>query len=75
MFARVGGLVLLVAIVAAGAGYLITAGAMPWPVPIAATAVVLTLAGLARSRRRRRPPRSTLLDDTEPAFVKPPGEA
>jgi hypothetical protein len=74
VFSRIGGLVLLVCIVAAGSGYLVAAGAMPWPVPVAAVAVALVIAGLARSRRRRPPLRSGLLDDTEPAFVKPPGE-
>lgn len=75
MFSRILGLVLLVCMLGAGGGYLVQAGAMPWPVPVVGVALALLVAGLALARRRRPAPgRSDLLDDTEPAFVKPPGE-
>ena len=75
MFSRSLGLVLLVCLLGAGSGYLVTAGAMPWPVPVLLVALTLLLAGVTLARRRRRTARSALLEDTEPAFVKPPAES
>lgn len=59
-------------IVAAGGGYLVSAGAMPWPVPLVGAVLAIVVAGVALSRRRRAPTEARINDDTEPAGVEPP---
>lgn len=61
----------LVLILAAGAGYLVAAGTLPWPAVFLILALALVLFGVAMCRNRPRP-RVPLQDDTEPAGFKPP---
>lgn len=73
MLTRAISLVLLAFVLAAGSGYLVSAGTMPWPIPVTAVALALLVLGIATVRSRRRPAdRAPLLNDTEPAGVEPP---